>query len=483
MVQDYSKRSTGHAHFNIADGWRKHQSALTEWVFARLVNRSDASGRYWKKPDGSVGPFTCKKPVDRQRVARHFTASGPDDILGLHAIGLDGLSWWVSLDIDFHSREESADDPQSLAQRNLRYAIAKHDLLVCLGFKVLLWASNGKGGYHLDILFAEPVPSQVAYRFGRWLVRDWKEAGFEDEPEAYPRAPERKTEFQGNWLRIVGRHPKRDYWAHVYSGGEWLEGEAAVLSILSHVGNNPGLIPPESLVETVEERQEAVKAVERVERQKRYIEHAERTGQPVAGRLKVAEWLRDNSRSFNERRPGRFVLDVCPFNEEHVVSAAVMQSDDGTLSFRCHHNSCRHHQWQDAKAVIGKPRHDHYEWPDNGDGDISGITGNPDDAPPESEWESLPVVTVEPSTKPVLPMDDIRSEMLESRLWSLGKPGVYLDRSGTGTGKSRQSVTACAEAARRGQRVLYVAPVHANADEIVGMMRDAGIVDAGKYPQ
>ena len=61
---------------------------------------------------------------------------------------------------------------------------------------------------------------------------------------------------------------------------------------------------------------------------------------------------------------------------------------------------------------------------------------------------------------------------------SLGKPGVYLDTSPTGAGKSY----ADAEAIKRAGSSLVVVPVHENCREAVNEFAAAG-VDAVAYPQ
>ena len=455
-----------------AVGWSKHRIALAEWVFARMVNRTDAWGAYW-----SGGNYTAKeskhgRPLDLGHVARHFDAADETDVLGLHAIGLDGTCLWTSVDIDFHKQDAESDNPEALADRNYRYAQVLLGKLQSLGLRGLLWASNGKGGYRLDVHFKTPVPSEVAYRFGLWLVSDWAMFGFAGEVETFPRAAKRHSEYAGNWLRFVGRHPKRDYWAQVYDqeSGTWLRGEDAALHVLGFTGNDPAKIPTEALVETIKEATERATTAASAERQHRYIENAARHGTPVLGGLKVAEWLRDNGRSFIEKRPGVFELDVCPFNPEHVGgSAVVLQQPSGALGFKCHHNSCAGHHWQDAKLAIGKPLTSHWSWSDDG-----GVE--------EPEWDSIPVETIEPVQRQVLPMDEIQDEMQAKRLQSIGTPGVNLCRSGTGTRKTTLAVEAAAVAAAGGERVLFILPTHANCREVLEMFGKHD-VDAGVYPQ
>ena len=52
----------------------------------------------------------------------------------------------------------------------------------------------------------------------------------------------------------------------------------------------------------------------------------------------------------------RYRLAACPFNPEHVNGeAAIFRSPDGTLGFKCQHNSCAGKGWRDVRALIEGP--------------------------------------------------------------------------------------------------------------------------------
>jgi hypothetical protein len=103
----------------------------------------------------------------------------------------------------------------------------------------------------------------------------------------------------------------------------------------------------------------------------------------------------------------------------------------------------------------------------------------------EPDWTSPPVVTVAVDGRRVVSMDEVQSVMREARMNSLNRPGVYLDRSGTGTGKTHLSAEMVVVAAERGQSVAVLVPTHDNADEWVDMVEKLGRgrVSVGKYPQ
>jgi hypothetical protein len=222
--------------------WADWADELAEWAWDRLVNRVDRWGRY-----GDGGTWTAPGLSQRGRVlltladlVRHFRAAGRDDVLGLHSTSPDNSCLWVALDIDKH-----ADDGGNDASANLAAALAWHARAKSLGFRPLLYGSNGKGGYHLRILFREAIPAPRAFTFARWLAADHARHGLPAMPERFPKQPDvrRCGKGLGNWLRTPGRHYKRDYWSEFWDGYRWLSGDDAARWLLSFTGDSPNLIP------------------------------------------------------------------------------------------------------------------------------------------------------------------------------------------------------------------------------------------------
>jgi hypothetical protein len=53
----------------------------------------------------------------------------------------------------------------------------------------------------------------------------------------------------------------------------------------------------------------------------------------------------------------KWVLEACPFNSDHgAPDAAVFQRADGSLGFRCLHNSCSDKHWRDVRELFEGPR-------------------------------------------------------------------------------------------------------------------------------
>ena len=206
-----------------------------------MVKRIDRAGSYYREPAGAVKPLTVPKSategfVTEALLERHFLATEPAHVLGFHALGADSMGLWAALDIDAHTESDCPD-------ANERFAVAKYAELVALCFRPLLTESDGKGGYHLRILFRESVAGPILHRFALWMT---KGNTLGKRPESFPKQAEiGSTCLFGNWLRAPGKHPKREFWSRVWSGSEWLEGRDAVAHILGLAGDDPALIPAE----------------------------------------------------------------------------------------------------------------------------------------------------------------------------------------------------------------------------------------------
>ncbi len=230
------------------EGWGLDATALAAWVDTHLVNRRDAYGGYYCK-DGATHT-TTRKDTDRDGpltlaiLTRHFRAAGTGDVVGLHSTFRDeaGECWsrWVGFDVDLH--DDQAGDPEA----NWRFTRALYDAARGLGFTPILTDSNGKGGYHVRLVFAAPVPTRLVFAFGRWMIQDWEASGLEKEPEVFPKQAGIAEGKFGNWMRLPGRHPKRDHWSRVWDGGQWLAGAAAIRFIITAAGSDEALIPAEA---------------------------------------------------------------------------------------------------------------------------------------------------------------------------------------------------------------------------------------------
>jgi len=95
----------------------------------------------------------------------------------------------------------------------------------------MLIDSNGKGGFHIRMLFYRPVLSCHALAFGTWLASDYANFGVQ-RPEVFPKQAFPTGKRIGSWLRLPGHHHTRDHWSRVWDGTTWLDGSAAVSYLL-----------------------------------------------------------------------------------------------------------------------------------------------------------------------------------------------------------------------------------------------------------
>ena len=233
--------------------WSNRAPELAKWAMAELFIRVDAYGRYWDN-NGKADPFVEKHNLTETMVLRHFRATGTEHVIGAFAVrfmpilgfprGGVCLAKWICIDIDWHGDREAP-------EANLRAALAWFGVLVGLGFRPLLIDSNGRGGYRLYVIFDELISAGHVRQLGRWLTRDWAEKGLSEQPEVFPKQswvdpPGGKNTF-GNWLRIPGRHQKRDHWSQVWDGEQFVGDDDAIDLILDARGDSAKLIPPDSL--------------------------------------------------------------------------------------------------------------------------------------------------------------------------------------------------------------------------------------------
>jgi putative DNA primase/helicase len=231
-----------------AEHWHRRCAELASWVINHLLVRRDCSGYYYLQ-DGKVELATAKKPLSDERIHLHFRARQTRDILGLHTTRRDpdGVcrSLWLCIDVDHHGDGEPP-------EANWRAALAWYGVLVTRGFRPLLIDSNGRGGFRIYLVFDQPAVTFHVRQLGRWLVRDWQELGLSECPEVFPKQdevspPGSEKGSYGNWVRIPGRHHKREHWSRIWDGQGWVEGDRAIDILINTKGDSPRLIPEEAL--------------------------------------------------------------------------------------------------------------------------------------------------------------------------------------------------------------------------------------------
>ena len=225
----------------VAGEWRGRASELAEWVMIHLVNRTDVWGRYVRgKSDDAVqvvtAPFSAERGkvfLDHDSLRKHFRTHQSGGQLGLHSASKDLTSRWLAIDIDLH---DSDDDLSVSPHGNLAAARVWRQSMVEQGLDPLLMDSNGIGGFHLLVVFAEPMSTDSVHHFGSRLIEDYERRGLAQKPEIFPGKP--TWDRYGDWLRLPGRHHTRPHYTRVWNDeplaeSQWLGGNDAIDRILA----------------------------------------------------------------------------------------------------------------------------------------------------------------------------------------------------------------------------------------------------------
>lgn len=224
----------------ISGEWCDCSTELAEWTMTHLVNRTDVWGRYHRRKGQETAsavtvPFRAERGktfLDLDSLRKHFRRRQPSGQLGLHSASSDLTSRWLAIDIDLHDPEEGT----ATREENLFAAQGWRRRLVEMGLDPLLMDSNGMGGFHLLVVFMEPMSTISVHQFGMKLVADFDRRGLEQRPEVFPDMP--TWDRYGDWLRLPGRHHTRPHYTRVWNDepfaeSPWLDGSEAIERILA----------------------------------------------------------------------------------------------------------------------------------------------------------------------------------------------------------------------------------------------------------
>lgn len=228
--------------------WRDRAPELAPWILTHLVNRTDVWGRYLPKRNRKPKPvkegghqgnaITAPFRDERGKVflglsslEKHFKAVD-GGVLGIHSASSDGSSRWVAIDIDLHDEEDLSVTREGnfVAAREWYVALQK------LGLDPLLLDSNGRGGFHIWVVFAQPMNSRSVRAFADQLVHDYQRRGLDRAPDLFPGTL--GANHLGSWLRLPGRHHTLPHYTRVYNDQAWeertwLDGHDAIDRILA----------------------------------------------------------------------------------------------------------------------------------------------------------------------------------------------------------------------------------------------------------
>lgn len=197
-----------------ADEWASQVDELAGTAMA-MLNRNDCCGGY--RP----GHPTTRKDTDRdwlpmpEALRRHFAG---DRVIGLHTTTPDNMTRWIAFDIDAHG-------PEDMAERNHATAMTIADRVRRHGLTPYVFDSNGHGGYHVWAVLPEPTPSENAFALGKEIA-----AGLSI--ETFPKQPRIREGGYGNWIRLPGKHPKRDHWSRLWTDHGWATAKQTVAAVI-----------------------------------------------------------------------------------------------------------------------------------------------------------------------------------------------------------------------------------------------------------
>ena len=77
-------------------------------------------------------------------------------------------------------------------------------------------------------------------------------------------------------------------------------------------------------------------------------------------KFNLEDWMAKNSIDARDPKPHgtgqKWILNVCPFNSDHVTGAAIFRDGSGKLGFKCHHDGCKGRGWQDLRTLRDGPK-------------------------------------------------------------------------------------------------------------------------------
>jgi hypothetical protein len=212
------------------NAWQVNHQELADWSWEHMAVKRDRYGRY--AANGSAR--WSGGDLSRESLHGHFNGV---ETIGLGITSLDDQCFFVVWDLDNHVSEKSTNV-------NLEYAIVMENRLRDMGLQSLIEDSDGKGGIHLWVLFKHPVPASQAYEFAKSVASDFGEHGLE-KIECFPKSPtvQNTKKRCGNYIRLPGKHHKREHWSRFLGDDDWLSISDSVQLLLGHPGNDPALVP------------------------------------------------------------------------------------------------------------------------------------------------------------------------------------------------------------------------------------------------
>ena len=207
--------------------WSEAAETLADVVLEKMVINPQRYGYY----TDDHTPFTSTEAITKEIIVNHFKGNGS---IGTYpAVYPENKCKWLCFDIDAHGDDATAENWEKVSK--LVNWFDQHSYV-----DVLIEDSNGKGGYHIWVFFEECNLAPI-YQIGRQVLKDTKL-----DIECFPKQDDlsKTGKHLGNWVRIPGKHHKRDHWSKFFvlpepekvkgkwqydlEQGHWVEGAEAI---------------------------------------------------------------------------------------------------------------------------------------------------------------------------------------------------------------------------------------------------------------
>ena len=235
-----------------ANEWSRQSVNLAQFVMANMVNRTDAYGVY-----RGGKSFTNKTELNESVIADHFKDKGT---IGLHAMSEAGTCKWCCWDFDCHhgDMETSLKNVFEAGQLVNRLTTTPFDIYP------LVENSDGKGGVHVWLRFNDALAVQCLHLWAKDIAGD---LACEVNPKQSKVGKPGKPGFFGNFVRLPGKHHKRDHWSGVTMGndfaaaamfdetlsGSWAFGAEAADMILDWSASDDAIVPTSTASDAMQE--------------------------------------------------------------------------------------------------------------------------------------------------------------------------------------------------------------------------------------
>ena len=341
-----------------------------DWIESRLLVRSDTYVEYYaggtwypyQKHSNRPNDKSDKLPVTDDVIDGHISGKAP---IGLLPISKDNRSKWVCLDIDCHWLDgETEAEHKARLETNRQYIRALACALLNLGFQPMVEQSSADGSCKVWLFFDQTISSELAYRFGRWIVNEkvkWDEHGLDSEPEAFPKQPFVKEGQYGNVVRLPGYRPGRDFASVLFDqAGKSHPYPDAIEFITSFTGDSPAKIPGEA-----QAFQPVGKSSNNQCDDLRVSDDLDDWRSDYSGdltTLDIVGLFEKHGLDVWDRGSGEYEV-TCPWHEQHTTgsdTAGIKIVDGHVPMFNCFHNHCESRTIQDVLAWFGKEDIDAY---------------------------------------------------------------------------------------------------------------------------